>query len=328
MPEWLIERGIGETRAALVDRGAIIEARIELEGAIPAGSIVAARLISAGTAGRNAIARDQRGDEYLLPRGARGVSEGTSVNIEVARAAIPGTEAWKRPLALLTGEAPHDAPLGSRRCRARSAIQAIGYPADLQQHARLGERQADDVGIAAGDMPDIHFAITLKRIAAGLAAPLAVTRVMVDLLPARGASSRSSFRPAARECLARNGERDAGSARGAAVPRAAACRRATSLHPPPWAGCAARTATTVSAASTTASGSLGGDRFRFLARQAPRMFARQLALGHALVDIGGNHRVGNDSDAGEKVETARARGSEDQPHLRIPGGPARPGMKR
>src|SRR3954468_24093475 len=48
----------------------------------------------------------------------------------------------------------------------------------LQQHARLGERQADDVRVAAGDVPHIDFAITLERIAAGLAAPFAVRGVI------------------------------------------------------------------------------------------------------------------------------------------------------
>jgi Ribonuclease G/E len=110
LPEWLIERGIWETRAALVENGAIVEARIELEGAVRAGSIIAARLIGGGTAGRNAVARDDLGDEYLLPRGAPGVSEGAAVNIEITRAAIPGSERWKRPLARLSDEAPHDAP--------------------------------------------------------------------------------------------------------------------------------------------------------------------------------------------------------------------------
>ena len=75
------------------------------------------------------------------------------------------------------------------------------------------------------------------------------------------------------------------------------------------------TATTVSAARTSASGSLRGDRFRFLSREAQRMLTRKLALRDALVDIGGNDPVGNDSDAGEQVETARTRGSEDQPHV-------------
>jgi hypothetical protein len=44
LPEWLIERGIGETRAALVDGDEIVEARIDLDGTTPAGSVLAARL--------------------------------------------------------------------------------------------------------------------------------------------------------------------------------------------------------------------------------------------------------------------------------------------
>src|SRR6185503_18810939 len=55
----------------------------------------------------------------------------------------------------------------------------------FQQHAGLRERQSDHVRIATGDMADVDLAIALKRIAAGLAAPLAVTGVMIDLLIAQ-----------------------------------------------------------------------------------------------------------------------------------------------
>ncbi len=99
MPEWLVERGIGETRAALVERGEIVEARIELEDALASGSIVAAKLINTGISGRNAVARDEAGNEYLLPRGAPGITEGAPLMIEVTRQAIPGSEPWKRALA-------------------------------------------------------------------------------------------------------------------------------------------------------------------------------------------------------------------------------------
>jgi hypothetical protein len=113
LPEWLIERGIGETRATLVDDDEIVEARIELDGTARAGSIIAARLTSNGTNGRNAVARDERGSEYLLPRGATGATEGAALKIEITREAIPGSEPWKRPLARITDEAerpaaPHD----------------------------------------------------------------------------------------------------------------------------------------------------------------------------------------------------------------------------
>jgi hypothetical protein len=110
LPEWLIERGIGETRAALVDRGGIVEARIELEGAVRAGSVVRAQLISAGVSGRNAVALATEGGEYLLPRGAPGVTQGSALALEVTREAIPGTEPWKRPLARVTDDEPRPAP--------------------------------------------------------------------------------------------------------------------------------------------------------------------------------------------------------------------------
>lgn len=139
MPEWWIECGIGETRAALVDNGEIIEARIELEGVRRAGSVIAARLIVAGP--RNAVARDERGAEYLLPRGAAGVTEGAALNIEVTREAIPGTEPWKRPLARVTQEEPRDASgLAGRELpfpAAADALAKVGWN-DLVEQARTG----------------------------------------------------------------------------------------------------------------------------------------------------------------------------------------------
>ena len=110
MPEWLIERGIGETRAALVEDGRIVEARIMLDGTVPAGTVIAARLTNIGINGRNAIARGADGIEYLLPNAPRGTTEGAALNIEVTREAIPGSEDWKRPLARATEASPSPAP--------------------------------------------------------------------------------------------------------------------------------------------------------------------------------------------------------------------------
>ena len=110
MAEWLIERGIGETRAALVDGAAIVEARIELDGVLPAGTVIQARLTSVGVAGRNAIAQAADETEYLLPQAPRGVSEGARLAIEVTREKLPGAEPWKRPIARVTERKP-DAPL-------------------------------------------------------------------------------------------------------------------------------------------------------------------------------------------------------------------------
>jgi ribonuclease G len=115
LPEWLVERGIGETRAALVDSGEIIEARIELDHAIPAESILCAKLIGTGAGGRNAVARDEAGTEYLLPRGAAGVTEGAALTIEITRETFPGSEPWKRPLARVSDKGPRPmSPLAER----------------------------------------------------------------------------------------------------------------------------------------------------------------------------------------------------------------------
>ena len=142
MPEWLIERGIGETRAALVEDGRIIEARIELECAVRAGTVLEARLLDVGRNG-GAVAGDREGREYLLPKGARGVTQGGTLRIEVTREKIPGAEPWKRPLARATDENVSEAaPLSGREIAfppaGRDELGEAGW-ADLLEEATSGE---------------------------------------------------------------------------------------------------------------------------------------------------------------------------------------------
>ena len=86
---------------ALVERDDILEARVLLHGIAVAGLRLTARLVSTG---RNALARDESGNEYLLPNGAGKVAEGEQLAIVVTRSAIPGAEPWKRPLAKVAGD--------------------------------------------------------------------------------------------------------------------------------------------------------------------------------------------------------------------------------
>ena len=151
MPEsqtskWLIERGIGETRAALIEDGAIVEARIDLDGDIPAGRTVEARLQSVGNNGRNAIAMLADGSEILLPQRPAGVSEGATLHVIITRSHIPGPEPWKRPLgrAAADGESEFGGvslgeplpfpPAG------RDELEAVGW-SDLLDEARTGTSQ-------------------------------------------------------------------------------------------------------------------------------------------------------------------------------------------
>ena len=134
MRDWLIERGIGETRTILVEGDEIVEARVMLDGQIAAGSVLKAKLT---TVGRNAIAVAE-GVEYLLPKGAPGVTQGAPLAIEITREAI-GTEGWKRPLARVTDEAPSSAAIiaGEILPSTSTMFGEAGWP-DLIEEARSG----------------------------------------------------------------------------------------------------------------------------------------------------------------------------------------------
>jgi len=146
LADWLIERGIGEVRAALVEDGRIVEARILRDGIVAAGSVLAAKLL---TGGRNAVAVSG-GQQYLLPTGAAGVTEGATLAIEVTREPLGGTEPWKRPLARVSDEAPRAAPpLEGRELPFPSPddeLDRAGW-SDLLDEARSGF-----IGFAGGEL--------------------------------------------------------------------------------------------------------------------------------------------------------------------------------
>jgi len=137
-PDWLIEHGIGETRAVLVEDGDIVEARILRDGVAAASTILAARLSRSGA--RNAVTV-AHGCEYLLPKGAAGVAEGAALSIEITREALGGAEPWKRPLARVSEAAPRDAPSLTGRVlpfpAPEDGLEATGW-SDLLDEARRG----------------------------------------------------------------------------------------------------------------------------------------------------------------------------------------------
>ena len=106
MPDWIIEEGIGEVRAALVDNGEIVEARVRREGVIPAGTILEAKLVAVAPR----VTVEAGGEHFLLPRGVSGVSEGGRLVVEVTREALGGAEPWKRGLARRTDAEPRTPP--------------------------------------------------------------------------------------------------------------------------------------------------------------------------------------------------------------------------
>lgn len=143
MPEWLVEKGIGESRAALVDAGRIVEVRIQLEGTLPAGTVIEAGLIDCGTHGRNGVARSSRGTEFLLPFVPRELTEGQEIRIEITRSPIPGSEPWKRPLAKATLHDPtRPRSLAGQLRKAGEEVRELTFPGSADE---LGEAGWNDL---------------------------------------------------------------------------------------------------------------------------------------------------------------------------------------
>lgn len=90
MAEWLYEEGIGEARAALVERGAILEAQVEREDRrVLAGAIVKGKLVRTLIPKKRGILRLDGNEEVLIEPIPPRQSEGSSFLVEILRAAIP-----------------------------------------------------------------------------------------------------------------------------------------------------------------------------------------------------------------------------------------------
>ena len=107
MAEWLYEAGIGENRAALVSRGTIWKARIELEGTIVrVGAVMAARLIDKHS---GKIALDGGGEALCDPL-PKGITQGAVLKVRIVREAVPEQGRTKLPKAVPSDEPLADGP--------------------------------------------------------------------------------------------------------------------------------------------------------------------------------------------------------------------------
>lgn len=148
MAEWLYEAGIGEARAALVADGAILKARIELEG-LRAGTIAKGRL----RADNHVELTD--GGEVLLDR-APGVPEGAALTVRIVREAIPEPGRAKLAKAVVSDEAPAPGPDLLARIIATNipVRQPRAHEADLLEQAGwseiLGEAATGEIAFPGG----------------------------------------------------------------------------------------------------------------------------------------------------------------------------------
>ncbi|MEM9501362.1 MAG: ribonuclease [Pseudomonadota bacterium] len=87
-PEWLIEEGIGETRALLIERGEVLGAKLVWRGELIAGSHYPAKLISKASGARRGTAALENGTEVLVDHLPPELTEGADFSLRISRAAI------------------------------------------------------------------------------------------------------------------------------------------------------------------------------------------------------------------------------------------------
>ena len=110
MPEWVVEHGIGETRAALIDGDTILEAVIEPDGVLRAGTVLEARLVARLPERGHGIVAWESGEALLRPL-PREVTQGGLLTVEIVREAIDEPGKGKRALARpATGTKPCTGP--------------------------------------------------------------------------------------------------------------------------------------------------------------------------------------------------------------------------
>ncbi|MGC6400457.1 ribonuclease [Sphingomonas sp. FW199] len=108
MADWWVERGIGETRAILIGGDRILEARIEPDGGLTAGTVLDARLVRRITARNQGIVELADGQALVSPL-PPGITQGAMCRIEITRPATPEPGKPKRARAR---PAAHDAVIG------------------------------------------------------------------------------------------------------------------------------------------------------------------------------------------------------------------------
>lgn len=187
MAEWLVEEGIGEHRALLVEDNDVLAARLEWPGRLAAGQVENARLVRFDAKARRGLAQFAGGEEALVDRLPSDSSEGAPVRLEVTRAALTERGRLKRAQARPTNDSPRQAPLLAEALGARVVSRfPDGLWEDVWADTWSGEIAFPEGSLLFAVTPgmtviDIDGAGSPARLARQAVAPLAAALPRLDL---------------------------------------------------------------------------------------------------------------------------------------------------
>lgn len=187
MSEWLVEEGIGEERAILLDGGHVIAARLRWPGGLEAGLVEDARLIARTANSRRGTARFACGEEALVDSLPHEASEGAVMRLAVTRSAMAERGRLKRAQARPTQEAPRPVPTLAEDLGARVVSRfPAGLWDDLFSDAWSGEVAFSGGALTLTPTPamtlvDIDGTLPPRDLALAAVEPLAEALARLDL---------------------------------------------------------------------------------------------------------------------------------------------------
>lgn len=148
MAEWLVEEGIGEERAILVEGGEVRAARLRWPGGLEAGLVADAVLTHRDAGSKRGMAQFPGGEQALVSGLPAEASEGAEIRLAVTRAALSETGRYK-----LAQAKPSDAPLrpASTLAQALGAKVMPSFPPGLWDEVVL-DAAAGKLAFAGGEL--------------------------------------------------------------------------------------------------------------------------------------------------------------------------------